>query len=123
MGKTSIARELCRQFQDEGWVSPFAEIEAATTPEDVNRDGRSSAQGVFAPSARFYLEQEYSILIKDAGRHADEAIIVLEHDGYLEKGEDGHRFPFKLLKAWWSARLRDHHVLLKDRAPAKVEAP
>ena len=35
MGKTSIARELCRQFQDEGWVSPFAEIEAATTPEDV----------------------------------------------------------------------------------------
>ena len=82
----------------------------------------AATQDVFTPNARFCLEQIYSVLIKDAGHRTDEAINVLEHDGYLEQGEDGHRFPFQLLKAWWSARLRDHHVPLKDHTSPKDEA-
>ena len=35
--------------------------------------------------------------------------------GYLEAGEDGHRFPSRLLKDWWSARFRDHHRPLEGR--------
>ena len=83
----------------------------------------AATQDVFTQVARRCLEQVYSKLFTDVARHTDEALNVLEHDGYLERGEDGHRYPFRLLKSWWSARLRDHHVPLKDRTLAKVEAP
>ena len=26
-----------------------------------------------------------------------------------------HRFPSRLLKDWWSARFRDHHISLENR--------
>ncbi len=35
MGKTSIARELGRRLGDDGWVSLFADVEAATCAEDA----------------------------------------------------------------------------------------
>ena len=53
MGKTSIARELCRQLKDEGWVSLFADIEAATTPEDVVAELAAAARPVQPISRRF----------------------------------------------------------------------
>ncbi len=37
------------------------------------------------------------------------------HDGYLKDGDDGFRFPSRLLKDWWSARFRDHHTPLEER--------
>ena len=83
----------------------------------------AATQDVFTQVARRCLEQVYSKLFTDVARHTDKVLNVLEHDGYLERGEDGHRYPFRLLKSWWSARLRDHHIPLKDRTLAKVEAP
>ena len=38
MGKTSIARELGRRLESQGWVSLFADVEGATCPEDVITD-------------------------------------------------------------------------------------
>ena len=72
---------------------------------------------VFTPAARKCLERLYSTVVDDApGRIAD-TIEVLAHDGYLESGDGGYRFPSRLLKDWWSARFRDHHTPLEKRRP------
>ena len=46
---------------------------------------------------------------------ADIAHAALLHDGYLEHRDDGYRFPSRLLKDWWAARFRDHHVPVARR--------
>ena len=75
----------------------------------------AATQKVFTPRARRCLERLYSAVVDDApGRIADTLEILL-HDGYLEAGDDGHRFPSRLLKDWWSARFRDHHRPLESR--------
>ena len=75
----------------------------------------ASTQRVFAPSARRHLARMYSAVVDDApGRIAD-VLEVLVHDGYLEAGNDGFRFPSRLLMDWWSARFRDHHTPLGRR--------
>ncbi len=35
MGKTSIARELGRRLEGEGWIFLFADVEGSTCPEDA----------------------------------------------------------------------------------------
>ena len=45
-----------------------------------------------------------------------DAIEVLVHDGYIEDGDHGHRFPSRLLRDWFAARFRNHHVPLVSRA-------
>ena len=35
MGKTSVARELGRHLETQGWVSLFADVEGASSPEDL----------------------------------------------------------------------------------------
>ena len=75
----------------------------------------AATRDVFTSSARRSLEKLYSPVVDDApGRIAD-TLEILMHDGYLEVGEDGHRFPSRLLKDWWSARFRDHHRPLEGR--------
>ena len=75
----------------------------------------AAIQGVFTSEARRCLEGLYARVVDDAiGRIAD-TLEILMHDGYLEDGDDGHRFPSRLLKDWWSARFRDHHIPLEDR--------
>ena len=75
----------------------------------------AATQDVFTPSARSCLERLYSAVVDDApGRIAD-TLEILMHDGYLEAGDDGYRFPSRLLKDWWSARFRDHHRPLESR--------
>ena len=75
----------------------------------------AATQDVFTDSARHRLELWYSPVVEDADRHIGEALDVLMHDGYLEAGDDGHRIPFQLLKDWWSARFRYHHIPLESR--------
>ena len=75
----------------------------------------AATQDVFTGRARRCLERWYSPVIEEASRHIGEALDVLIHDGYLEAADDGHRFPFRLLKDWWSARFRDHHTPLESR--------
>ena len=69
----------------------------------------------FTPSARRCLEQLYASVVGDAPGLVADILEVLVHDGYLEDGEDGFRFPSRLLKDWWSARFRDHYIPLKER--------
>ena len=70
---------------------------------------------VFTRGARGSLERLYANVVGDAPERIADALDVLVHDGYIEAGPDGHRFPSRLLKDWWSARFRDHHVPLERR--------
>ena len=79
----------------------------------------AAVQGVFGADARRALERIYAPLVRDAPARVAEALDVLEHDGYLEPGADGYRFPSRLLKDWWAARFHDHHVPLADRGAAR----
>ena len=196
MGKTSIARELGRRLEAEGWVFLFTDVEGATGPEDAIADIARAVHPVRAISSRFAtrmkrwvterLEEisaldfrvkiraglnagswrrhggellhacashdkpvllvidELPIFLKRMLRHDDgprrvdeflswlrnelqrfEAGSLVVHDGYLETGKDGFRFPSRLLRDWWAARFRDHHSPLasrrrKDRSSGKA---
>ena len=80
----------------------------------------ASIENVFSFEAKLILEDLYSRLMKEAGRRISDTIEILVHDGYLELQAEGYRFPSRLLKDWWCARFRDHHVALRDR-PLQVE--
>lgn len=91
-----------------------------TLDEQVHRIAQeilaeAATQGVFTGRARHHLERWYRPVDKNAGRHIEEALDVLVHDGYLEAGDEGHRIPFRLLRDWWSARYRNHHIPIEDR--------
>ena len=75
----------------------------------------AATQDVFTGHARRCLERWYAPVMEVPNRHIAEALDVLMHDGYLEAGDGGHRFPFRLLKDWWAARFRDHHTPLASR--------
>ena len=75
----------------------------------------AATQGAFTPGARRCLERLYTKVVDDALGLIADALDVLVHDGYLEAGDDGHRFSSRLLNDWWSARFRDHHVPLERR--------
>ena len=72
----------------------------------------AAAKGVFTGAGRRQLEVMCSAIMEDAAERIAEAMEVLEHDGYLAAGDDGHRFPSRLLKDWWAARFRNHYVPL-----------
>ena len=76
----------------------------------------AATQDVFTPTARSCLRQLYSAVLDDVPGRISDSLEVLVHDGYLEPGEGGYRFPSLLLKDWWCARFRDHHVPLRDRS-------
>lgn len=52
MGKTSIARELGRRLETQGWVSLFADVEGATSPEDAIADLAEAAHPIRPISSR-----------------------------------------------------------------------
>ena len=76
----------------------------------------AATQGVFSPTARRSLAQRHAKVQKDVQRHITETLAVLEHDGYLERTNEGHRIPFRLLKDWLASRYRDHHIPLQHRS-------
>ena len=75
----------------------------------------AATQEVFTSGAQRCLERLYSAVVDDAAGRIMDALDVLVHDGYLEAGLDGYRFPSRLLKDWWAARFRDHHIPLESR--------
>ena len=75
----------------------------------------AATRDVFTPGARRSLEWLYANVVGDAPERIADALDVLVHDGYIEAGPNGHRFASRLLKDWWSARFRDHHVPLEQR--------
>ena len=79
----------------------------------------AATQEVFTARARRCLERAYAVVVDDAPGCVTEALDVLVHDGYVESTADGYRFPSRLLKDWWAARFRDHHVPLEKRPFAR----
>ena len=77
----------------------------------------AATEGLFTPRARRCLERRYQALVDDVRGRVADAIEVLVHDGYIEEGENGHRFPSRLLRDWWAARFQNHHVPLESRCP------
>ena len=75
----------------------------------------AAVQDVFIIGARRCLEGLYSRVFADTADRIEDALEVLVHDGYLKVGDDGYRFPSRLLKDWWAARFRDHHTSLESR--------
>ena len=72
----------------------------------------AATENVFTPRARRCLERQYEAVVTDIRARVADAIEVLVHDGYIEDGDHGHRFPSRLLRDWFAARFRDHHVPL-----------
>ena len=77
----------------------------------------AATQGMATLHARRCLEHVYEALVTDVRGRVADAIEILVHDGYIEEGENGHRFPSRLLRDWWAARFRNHHVPLESRCP------
>lgn len=75
----------------------------------------AATEGLFTLHARRCLEHVYDALVTDVRARVADAIEVLVHDGYIEQAENGHRFPSRLLRDWWAARFRNHHVPLESR--------
>ena len=78
----------------------------------------AATQGAFTAAARARLGELYSRVVDDAHGRITEVLDVLVHDGYLEHSANSYRFPSRLLKDWWAARFRDHHVPIERRSPS-----
>ena len=81
----------------------------------------AATQGVLTAGARIRLGELYSRVVDDAHARITEILDVLIHDGYLEVHGGDHRFPSRLLRDWWAARFRDHHVPITSRSPDAPE--
>ena len=92
----------------------------ASLDEDTYRvameiQAEAATQGSFTADARDGLQRAYSSVIPEVGQRIDDALDVLEHDGHLERTEDGYRLPFRLLEDWLRTRFQDHHIPLQKR--------
>ena len=79
----------------------------------------AAVQEVFNADARRGLERSYRPLFQDVHARIAQVLEVLVHDGYLECSPNGYRFPSHLLKNWWAARFRHHHVSLAEGQAAQ----
>ena len=75
----------------------------------------AATQGAFTPQARQALEQSYGVLYDKIQARTRAVLDVLEHDGYLQRHEDAHRFGSRLLREWWRTRFERGYVPLQDR--------
>ena len=53
MGKTSVAQELGRRLESQGWTTLFIDVEGATCPEDVIADVAEAVHPIRSISSRF----------------------------------------------------------------------
>lgn len=74
--------------------------------------------GVFSAAARRCLASDYADLVDEVRARIVNTLDVLLHDGYLEEADGAYRFASRLLRDWWAARFRDHHVPLGERRRA-----
>ena len=81
----------------------------------------AATQEAFTATARSRLGEIYSRVVEKAPDRITEVLDVLVHDGYLEHRDIGYSFPLRLLKDWWAARFREHHVPIKRRSPDSPE--
>ena len=82
----------------------------------------AATQGAFTPQARQSLERSLGALHDRVQARITAVLDVLEHDGYLERDEAGHRFESRLLREWWRTRFEGGYVPLQDRLVGREEA-
>ena len=75
----------------------------------------AATEGIFTPEAGWCLAQLHGPMGDNLPDRIAEVLQVLVHDGYLEAAEQGHQFPFPLLRDWWAARHCDRHVSIRSR--------
>ena len=75
----------------------------------------AATEGIFTQEAGRDLARLHAPMGDDLPDRIAEVLEVLVHDGYLEVSAKGHRFPFRLLRDWWSARHCDHRASIQSR--------
>ncbi len=75
----------------------------------------AAIQHAFTAVARRNLITACTPIMEDPSERIAEAMEVLDYDGYLIAGDDGHQFSSRLLRDWWAARFQDHHIPLAPR--------
>ncbi|MBK1702403.1 hypothetical protein CKO22_16240 [Thiococcus pfennigii] len=74
--------------------------------------------GAFSLPAQRCLAADYERIVDEVRVRIVNTLEVLVHDGYLAESDGDYRFPSLLLRDWWAARFRGHHVPLRDRPRA-----
>ena len=75
----------------------------------------AATEGFFTQGASRDLARLHAPMGDNLPGRIAEVLEVLVHDGYLEAAEQGHQFPFPLLRDWWVARHCDHHIPIRSR--------
>jgi hypothetical protein len=93
-------------------------LDEASFPLSMEIRAEAAVVGVFSAEARRCLASDYEEIVDQVRARIVNTLEVLVHDGYLEESGGDYRFPSRLLRDWWAARFRDHHVPLGDRPRA-----
>lgn len=75
----------------------------------------AALEGNFTSHKENILAELYAELDENILPQIRDVLEILLHDGYLEKSDDSYFFSSHLLKDWWTARFRSHHVALQKR--------
>ena len=75
----------------------------------------AALEGNFTSHKENILAKLYAEIDQNAPAQIPNVLEVLVHDGYMEKNEKGYSFSSHLLRDWWAARFKSHHVPLQQR--------
>lgn len=109
VGKTRLARELCRRMSDKGWIAGIID------PVDLLRVGFS--QLLDLPERRL-------VVVDDADAYTGQLKTLLD-----EAMKDRSGYPLRILAIahrddqWWQALRRRYEALLEERDPPLLTAP
>ncbi len=72
MGKTSVARELGRRLEADGWIFLFADVEGASCPEDAIAEIAQAAYPIRPARSRFVttMGRWFSDKVQEVGAHS-----------------------------------------------------
>ena len=87
----------------------------ARLPLTIDLLTEAAVVGRLASEAALTLALEHNQQRSVALDRLREALIVLEHDGYLVIGPEGHVFLSRLLRDWWNARFSLGYVVAEER--------
>jgi len=93
-------------------------LDEANFPLAMEILAEAAVVGVFSLPAQRRLAADYERIVDEVRARIVNTLEVLVHDGYLEASDGDYRFPSLLLRDWWAARFRGHHVPLGERPRA-----
>jgi hypothetical protein len=127
--RTRITREDVTKVYKKELLGPSGQIDLvhyeARLREGLDDDGyviameilaEAATQSRMTPDAQRCLVGLYSHLQSETRSKLQHALDVLVHDGYVERQGDDYAFTSNLLRDWWAARFRAHHIPVCDRS-------